>query len=258
MKGRMVFGALLLSAALTSQGFGFELLGNLLGLNCGCGGCNACQACAPASCEPAPETCAPEPACSDPCARRCDLFSGLKGLFACNRCCDSGCNDCAEPACEPAACAPEPSCKLCNLGILGRGCGCRPACEPACDPAPEPACEPACAPRPRKHCRKACRPACRPACEPACEPACDPCGRRRCFADGLFGLLDGLFACGGCNACAQTGCGDPSCCGPALEGAPVEVPPEEAAPLPIAPRADPSASLMPSRSLYQTGRIVSY
>ena len=41
MKGKVVFGALLVSVALSSQGFGFELLDRLLGLKGG-GSCNSC------------------------------------------------------------------------------------------------------------------------------------------------------------------------------------------------------------------------
>ena len=43
MRSKTIFGALLVSAALCSQGFGSELLDRMLGLNNGgCGGCNAC------------------------------------------------------------------------------------------------------------------------------------------------------------------------------------------------------------------------
>ena len=49
MKSKTIFGALLLSAALCSQGFGAELLNRLLGMNenGGCGNCNACAKVAP-------------------------------------------------------------------------------------------------------------------------------------------------------------------------------------------------------------------
>ena len=53
MKSRIVFGALLMSVTLCGQGFGFELLDNLLGLNkCGCGGCCEPACCEQACCEP--------------------------------------------------------------------------------------------------------------------------------------------------------------------------------------------------------------
>ena len=62
MNGKTIFGALLVSVALCSQGFGFELLDRMLGLNCG--GCGECKACAKvACCEKAGKCCCPEPAC---------------------------------------------------------------------------------------------------------------------------------------------------------------------------------------------------
>ena len=89
MKGKFVFGALLVSVALASQGFAVELFGRAAGLNCG--GCGACEACAaPACCKPAAaKCCAPEPACGKiACERckRCDLFQGLRDIFACRKC----------------------------------------------------------------------------------------------------------------------------------------------------------------------------
>ena len=92
MKSRFVFGALLLSVALYSQGFGIELQGRLGGLKCG--GCGECGTCKVACCEPAAKCCAPEPACCEKaacdvgCGKACsatpvrDLFCGLKDLFA--------------------------------------------------------------------------------------------------------------------------------------------------------------------------------
>ena len=66
MKSKMVFGALLVSVALASQGFGFDLLDRAKGLNCG--GCGACAACAAPACAPcAVKACAPEPACGPCC-----------------------------------------------------------------------------------------------------------------------------------------------------------------------------------------------
>src|SRR4030067_939290 len=101
MKGKTIFGALLVSVALCGQGFGFELLDRMLGLNTGgCGQPTCCQpagqcceqpaCCAPARCEPA---CC-DPACSTCCAPKCDLFAGLKGLFACGGCCQPACGTC--------------------------------------------------------------------------------------------------------------------------------------------------------------------
>jgi len=240
MKGKLFLGALLVSAVLCSQGLSATILGTVLGQNCGgCGGCNACAE--PACCEP--ESC--EPACSAPsCGRRCDLFAGLRGLFACQQCNGGGCNTCCGEVecCDPevAYCAPEPECceapacgppackpKCRRTGDLftglkgllacrncnGGGCGscCEPACcEPACcEPACcEPACcEPAC-------CEPAC---CEPACcEPACcEPACcEPACGNRCGGRSILGFLDNLLGCR--QSCGQTACCEPVCRRPLL------------------------------------------
>ena len=57
MRSKMIFGALLVSVALCSQGFGFELLDRMLGLNGGgCGECNACAKVAPC-CQPCANLC---------------------------------------------------------------------------------------------------------------------------------------------------------------------------------------------------------
>ncbi len=73
MRSKTIFGALLVSVALCSQGFGFELLDRMLGLNCG--GCGECKACAKvACCEPCAKACCPEPAC---CAKPRLLREGL-------------------------------------------------------------------------------------------------------------------------------------------------------------------------------------
>ena len=105
MRSKTIFGALLVSVALlSSQGFGFELLDNMLGLNRGgCGGCEpAC--CEKACCEKAccePQAC--EPQCGQSCCKdSCDLFAGLKGLLSCNSCCQSSC--CEADCCEAVSC----------------------------------------------------------------------------------------------------------------------------------------------------------
>src|SRR3972149_1826517 len=105
MKSKTIFGALLVSVALCSQGFGLDLLDRMLGLN-NCGGCGECNACAKAACcEPAkaccPEPCCPvkacEPACEPACEKNCgksccrvtpvrDLFCGIKDLLECDHC----------------------------------------------------------------------------------------------------------------------------------------------------------------------------
>ena len=206
MKAKMVFGALLLSAALCSQGFGFELLANMVGLNRGGGQC--CEpACEPECCEPACETC---------CKRR-DLFGRMKGLFACKSCCKPVCGD------KVACCAPEPEC-------------CEPeCCEPACEPE---CCEPAC-----------CEPEC---CEPACKPACRKRGPLCCLLDDLFGRRK----CCARTACCEQACCEPACCEPACGGAGEASASDRAAPLPIAPAADPSATLWQSRNIHQTARNI--
>lgn len=230
MKGKTVFGALLVSVALCSQGFGFDLLDRMLGLNCGgCGTCNSC--CETACCEPAAKCCAPEPACCEPeccepqcCKPACDLFAGLKGLFDCRRRCTAGC--CEPECCEaPKCCTPEPQC-----------------CEPACCEKPK-CCEPKC-------CEPACceKPDC---CEPDC---CNSCRKKRCICLPNLGLLDGLgdlFKCRRC--CRKPSCCGDTCCGAGCNGgaaAPAQAPDTEAAPLPKAPVADPSASI------YRYRRIV--
>ena len=96
MKGKTIFGALLVSVALCSQGFGLELLNNLLGLNSGgCGTCAKVAACDPAcakvaACDPAcAKVAACDPACEKATCSKCkkcratpvrDLFAGLKDL----------------------------------------------------------------------------------------------------------------------------------------------------------------------------------
>jgi hypothetical protein len=256
MKGKMVVGALVLSVALASQAFANELFGSLAKLG------GDCKACAPAACAPAPKCCAPEPkACGgacEGCRQRGDLFRGLKDLFSCDRCGRVNCR--CEKACEaPKACAAPKACKPCEAP---KACAVPKACKPCEAPkacaAPK-ACEPSC---------KACEPArkvraCKPAgCEKVfvegkqvcCEKAAvgEPCGCRKRLGNGLvLGMLDNLFACrkcdekaacGGCDVCGATGAKAPA----AAAAAPAKAPEEskEAAPLPVAPKADPSASLM--------------
>ena len=109
MRSKMIFGALLVSVALCSQGFGFELLDRMLGLNGGgCCECNACAKVAPC-CQPCcakPCCCAGLPArlarqyaarmkvCRPTPVR--DLFANIKDLFEAKGC-----------QCEPACCEAE-------------------------------------------------------------------------------------------------------------------------------------------------------
>src|SRR4029079_17127936 len=95
MRWNMLLGALVVSAGLSTQSFGFELLDRMLGLNdCGCNSC-----CEPKCCE---KSCA-APSCAAP---------------ACESCAAPAC---AAPACE-ATCAAAPSCG-CDSGC-GNECGC--------------------------------------------------------------------------------------------------------------------------------------
>ncbi len=125
----------MLSVVLASQGFSMDLMGRLAGLNGGA--CAPCQASAP--CQPV-KACAPEPSCDtcNPCEARCDLFRGLRDLFACNRCgrVNCCCVKACEPACAPAACAApaacEPACERPCRAL--RPIRCRPVCEKPCAP----------------------------------------------------------------------------------------------------------------------------
>jgi len=246
MKSKLFLGALVISAMLCGRGFAADMFGRMVSLDEGCAACA-------------------QPAC-EPCARapRCDLFAGLKDLFACRRCapaCEVACEPakCAvpEPACEPACgnpCRPQPvrallrgvrnalACPVCGqvgCNACEPACekpACEPACEPACQkPACEPACEPACGPICRLHkrircdvCAPACEPACeKPACEPACEPSCNPCKRP------VLNFLRNLLGCNRCD-CVVSECGCGVEAAPAEEGGKAEPAPLPAAPSPNA------------------------
>jgi len=224
MKGRIILGALLVSAALAGQGFGFELLNDLLGINQGCS--NAC--CEPACCEKAccePACCEKnccEPACCEPCCckPRCDLFAGLKGLFACKRCCKPCCCEpCGTACCEDVkCCTPEPKC-------CEKNC-CEPACEPNC-----------------------CEPTCGTCCKPRCTPVRD-------LIDDLCSLRICIYSVPKCRTC----CCEPGCCqdscGCGGNGAPAMVPKTTPArELPKAPPVDASASVRPNK-VYRVSRSV--
>jgi hypothetical protein len=192
MKLKMVFGALLVGAAMCSQGFGFELLNRMLGYrghhSCCEPSCCEPAACEPACCEPAAcePACCPQDCCHQGCGHGCDLFAGLKRLFG------HGCRSCCEPACCEPACAAPAHHAAC--------------CEPAC-------CEPA-------H-RAAC-------CERACCPAQDCCYAKPCCKRS-FSLLHTLFG-HGCrkSCCAPSCCGNGYQNGapaPAANGEPAPMPP---------------------------------
>jgi len=248
MKGKLVFGALVMSVALCSQVFGLDLLNNLTGLNS-----SGCQPCAAPGAGPAAKACCPEPACAPACAPRrgCDLFAGIHNLLCCHRCGKQDCCGKCDPGC------PKP---------------CDPACPKPCDPACGQPCGQACGPicRVRQHVR-CCDPVCAcdpPACAPACgKPDCPPCcGRCRRLGNGLIlCILDELF-CGHRRCCCGPNC--PGCvaaCGPAgaapaaPAGAPAAAPAPKAvepAPLPAAPKTDPSAYRMPGRTIFQASRSI--
>jgi len=234
MRSKTIFGALLVSVALCSQGFGFELLDRMLGLNGGgCGECNACAKVAP--CEPCAKTCAPVACCEKAtCGERCkvcrptpvrDLFANMKDLFEAK-----GCQVDPVGCCEAPKCCPEPTCcekpKCCHKVRCAKPC-----CEKAC---------------------KACEPAC---CEKPCKPKCHKLYRRP-----VLELLENLFGndtCGeaGCEA-ACGGCGGTTVPGKAPVTAPAKAP-EQAAPLPSAPnpKPDPQASIQ-TRGIYQASRTL--
>jgi hypothetical protein len=75
----------------------------------------------------------------------------------------------------------------------------------------------------------------------------------------VCGLLDALFGCKKCckpcgsSQCGEKACCEPACCEPACGGGKATAT-DEAAPLPIAPAADPSASLWQSRNIHETAR----
>jgi hypothetical protein len=245
MRWNMVLGALVISACLSTQSYGFELLDRMLGgRDCGC---------QPTACEPACAEATPCGECNQCCPKRCDLFAGLKGLFDCKRCGKSRCA--CESACEPACAAPA---------------ACEPACEPACNTCAP--CKKRCwKPLFCKPCKSACAPACEPACaapaacEPACEPACNTCApcKKRCKLD-LLGLFRCKKSCGcsTCDTCDTCGASEAGCgCGGqgAAPGAPapaVKAPAGEPAPVPPAPAAEPSASTRVKRNTVASRNLV--
>ncbi|MEN6405238.1 MAG: hypothetical protein ABFC77_02080 [Thermoguttaceae bacterium] len=259
MRSKTIFGALLVSVALCSQGFGLELLDRMLGLNCG--GCGECKACAKVACceKACPKACVP--ACEKACPKAC--------VPACEKACPKACEKviCGEPKCKKYHATPvrdlfdnikdmfEAKASICEAPKACEPTSCAKACPKACEPACEKACK-------VKHCRKvkACEPVCAKACEPVCAKACEPvCAKapkcHKLYRRPVLELLEDLF--GSCKKCDNGGC--EAACGcngaaPATKApaaAPAKAP--EAAPLPAAPKADPSASIQ-SRGIYQASR----
>jgi hypothetical protein len=177
--------------------------------------------CEPKCCKPACEpACCEKECCETCCKSHCDLFAGLKGLFACKKGC---CEPCGNACCEDTkCCAPEPKC-----------------CEKQC-------CEPAC-------CEKSC-------CEPTCGTCCHKhhCTPVRDFLDDLKSLRICIYkAPCGCNTCGES-CEESCGCGggntaPVKEEAPKTAPAKDLPANP--PTADQSASLRATK-YYQASRIV--
>ncbi len=154
MKWNVLFGSLVLTMGLCTQGFG-GLFDRMLGVS-GCQNGSCCEA----SCGVAAATCCDD-GCSDCCDTGCDTCCETddpcgcgrwRGPFShlwksgCNDCCDDGCDSkpaffgkrgCCDNVCPDCSegnpcgqCAPCGECDPCNRGWgLGRnwgsGCGCR-------------------------------------------------------------------------------------------------------------------------------------
>ncbi len=99
MRAKTIFGAMLLSVVVCSQGFGGEMAARLLGLERFDGSCySPCGTCQPA-CEPA--GCCDTAACEKPCR-----FPVVCTMFARLQCC--GKPECCEAECSvPKCCAPK-------------------------------------------------------------------------------------------------------------------------------------------------------
>jgi hypothetical protein len=242
MKWNMVLGALVISVGMCGQGFGFELLERMLGVNDNCG-------CAP-SCG-----CEVEPSC------------GCEAATACGCQTDPGCGSEADPGygCEQQSCCPQPGCKKKRCGLLDglfkhRGCGCKKksCCEPSCGCEAEPSC--GCGADPGCGCEA--EPSCGCEQQSCCPQPC--CKKKHC---GGLGLLKGLFRHHRKKSCCAPSCGceaEPSCgcepsCGFATGG--VATPTDaggsdDAAPMPPAPMADPSASLQSRRRIVQVSSVI--
>jgi hypothetical protein len=100
MKWNMVIGALMISAALASQSYGFDLLDRMLGMKHSGHGCSSCGV---------------EPSCG------CDSGCGHEASCGCETsCCDSG-NSCCN-ACQ------QYCCKTPDIFAGLFGCGCNHGC----------------------------------------------------------------------------------------------------------------------------------
>jgi hypothetical protein len=285
MKWNTVFSALVVSASLCGQSFGFELLDRMLGLNdCGCNTCcstaaPACgcdKGCGPSNYEPACNA-AVAAACEPGCAAAAAPCSCTAAAPACEAACSaagptSGCAAPAAPSCGCAAPACGSTCGGCNK------C-CRPGlfqgmkglfdCAFPCLPVIvfEPICH-------RNCCNSGCAaavPACGAATASCGAPACGSC-QKPCLLD-CFRIKHKCCArnCGNHHHCGLFGgssCGavGPSCgcaaaapsCGYGDTGVPAATAPaEDAYPMPPAPTVDPSASYQKNRVLSVSSRTAS-
>ena len=260
---------MVLGAALSSQSFGGDLLGRLLGGK-GCGAASSC--CDTSVCDP---SCGAEIASCDPscgaelasCGKGCGLLG--KGLLGPSCGCEVA-DPCAAPTCgaeiaDPCGCGPscgvEASCctprrtpildairkdlawrKAMLRGMLASKNSC---CDTSCDP-----CGPTCGAE-----IAACGPSCGAeiaACDPCAAPSCDSgCGKR--CGGGLLGKIFAKKIC--CDSGCPTACdaipADSSCssCGSAPAAAPAPAP--AAAPAAPAPVVDPHAYLNTKRHVIQ-------
>jgi hypothetical protein len=263
MRWNLFLGALVVSAGLSSQSFGFELLDRMLGLN-GCGGNSCCQpqcceksCCAPA-CEPAcaAPACAPAcaaPACEPTCCEQpaCNTGCGCGQGNCCQGNVKCGCSHWGVRTCH----SHDLFAGLRGLFDCNRGC-CNSGCNNGCGCAEatcfaQPVCEQTCS------------------AQPACEQSCcnNGCGHHRahraCLLD-IFGRHRRCCQSSCCQSACEASCG---CAGGACAGgvgapgapmppAPGAGAPTDAAPMPPAPMADPQASMRSQRRILQASKIV--
>ncbi len=248
MKWNIICGALLLSAVMSTQSFGFELLNRMLGIHSGCCAsrscCSAPSCCQPAcGCEPCQPKCGCEPNyCCQPkcgCEPRycCQPKCGCEPSCGCKPAC--GCDPCRTSCCKPRRCfrISIPKLAFPKFNLFGGCCHTRSCCDSHCC-QPKCGCEPSCCCQPKCGCEPSC------CCQPKC--GCEP------------------------NCCCQPACGcDATCCRPhcGCEGhqgnhrvddydapAPV-IDGDDAPPPPPAPIVDPSAFLRSRHRVIQASSV---
>jgi len=210
MRAKTVVAALLLGALACSQGFGFELIDRMLGIDAQPSDVEARENwksyCPTGTCEEVLKPYVPDPTLSrtesdcrpvsyiDAVCRPTAFQSAPCEPACCDACCDPGC----APPCRPFTPVKDLFAGLQGLFACSR-CYAEPSCCPpvVCEPAacPPATCDPpACA-----------APACGPVC---CDPCCDPCWRPR----PLLGLLNQLSCAVSCGiAMLKPCCCDPVC-----------------------------------------------